>query len=164
MLPKFKKILYASDVGPGSRPAFRRAVSLATQYEAELHFLHVLADLPESAQHMMQNYFSDDELAKMEKSGMERAKDNVHNRIIRFCETELEAIEAMDPEEVKIHVQVGTPWKVILETADSIDADVIVMGVRHHSRMETFLLGSTSNKVTVHSQRPLLIVPLTDNN
>lgn len=164
MLPKFKKILYASDVGPGSRPAFRRAVSLASQYEAELHFLHVLSEIPESAQHMMQNYFSDDELAKMEKSGLERMAANVHERIVRFCESELEEIEAMDPEEVKIRVQSGTPWKVILEVADKIEADVIVMGVRHHSRVETFLLGSTSNKVMVHSHRPVLIVPLTDKN
>ncbi len=161
MLPRFSKILYASDVGPGSRPAFRRAVSLAREYGAELVFLHVLSELPESAQHMMQNYFTHEELANMERSGMETMTAKVRERIDRFCASELEDVESMEPSQVNVRIEIGTPWRKILDVADEINADLIVMGVRHHSKVETFLLGSTSNKVVVHSQRPIMTVPLT---
>ncbi|MBR9885320.1 MAG: universal stress protein [Oceanospirillales bacterium] len=164
MLPDVKKILYASDLEQGSRPAFRRAVSLCGHYHSEITYLHVIEPLPASAQNLVRNILNEEELEERQREGIDSLQRKVKERIERFCESELEGSEIMDPSQVTARVEEGTPWRVILKVADEIDADVIVMGVRHHSAMEKFLLGSTPNKVMYNSKRPVLIVPLTDDN
>jgi nucleotide-binding universal stress UspA family protein len=52
----------------------------------------------------------------------------------------------------------GKAWKAICETADEVDADLIVLGARGLSRVQSALLGSVSAAVTVHAGRPVLIV------
>ncbi|MBV1790479.1 universal stress protein [Marinobacterium sp. D7] len=160
MLPDVKKILYASDLEKGARPAFRRAVSLCGHYHSEITYLHVIESLPASAQNQLRNILDEEEMEKCLHDGIENLQIKVKERIERFCESELEDSEIMDPSQVTARVEEGTPWRVILKVADEIDADVIVMGVRHHTAMEKFLLGSTPNRVMYNSKRPVLIVPL----
>jgi len=56
----------------------------------------------------------------------------------------------------------GRTWETILRVADDHDAGVIVMGKRERSGLQTVLLGSVSNGVVHHSERPVLIVPSSD--
>lgn len=53
----------------------------------------------------------------------------------------------------------GPPARVLVELADQIDADLIVVGVRGVGHPELFALGETSTKLTHQSSRPVLIVP-----
>ena len=52
----------------------------------------------------------------------------------------------------------GSVWKTILETAELHDAAVIVMGSRGLSGIRSMLLGSVSNSVVHHADRPTLVV------
>jgi nucleotide-binding universal stress UspA family protein len=52
----------------------------------------------------------------------------------------------------------GSVWKTILETAERHDAAVIVMGSRGLSGIRSMLLGSVSNAVVHHADRPTLVV------
>ncbi|MGY0219058.1 universal stress protein [Endozoicomonadaceae bacterium StTr2] len=160
MLTGMKKILYASDMEPGSRPAFRQAMSLCGHYQSEITFLHVVEPLPASAQNLVRNIMDQDELEQREKDGMDYLCNKVTKRIDRFCATELEESDHLSPENIKTRVERGLPWKVILEVAEEIEADVIVMGARHHSAMEKFFMGSTANKILYRSKIPVMIVPL----
>ena len=54
----------------------------------------------------------------------------------------------------------GDPAKVILEMADELSADVIVMGSRGHNALEEVLLGSVSHKVQMKSKIPVFLVPI----
>ena len=47
----------------------------------------------------------------------------------------------------------------ILAEADDLDADAIVMGTRGLTGVKSFLLGSVSNAVVQHSNRPVIVVP-----
>jgi nucleotide-binding universal stress UspA family protein len=49
-------------------------------------------------------------------------------------------------------------WKTIVETADLHDAAVIVMGSRGLTGLRSMLLGSVSNAVVHHSDRPTLVI------
>jgi nucleotide-binding universal stress UspA family protein len=160
MLPDVKKILYASDIDKGSRPAFRAAVSLCGHYNSEITYLHIIEPLSASAKSVVETMMSEESLHEMHGEGLDNLKRKMEERIARFCETELEENEMLSEGSVLSRVEEGTPWKTILRVADDIDADVIVMGTRTHSAVGQFLLGSTANKVMQNSKRPILIVPL----
>jgi nucleotide-binding universal stress UspA family protein len=53
----------------------------------------------------------------------------------------------------------GSVWPTIIDVAHDIDADLIVVGARGLSTVESALLGSVSNAVVHHSKRPVLVVP-----
>ena len=53
---------------------------------------------------------------------------------------------------------IGDPARVILEAAQSCDADLIVMGSRGLSEIKGLLLGSVSDKVLHHAEVPVTVV------
>lgn len=57
---------------------------------------------------------------------------------------------------------VGDPARTILENADTLEADLIVVAKRHHGALERFLLGSVSREVMNHTHRPVLVIPIVD--
>jgi nucleotide-binding universal stress UspA family protein len=52
----------------------------------------------------------------------------------------------------------GKAWKAICDVADKLDAPVSVLGARGLSRVQSALLGSVSTAVSVHAERPILII------
>ena len=64
------------------------------------------------------------------------------------------------PPEIKMSsvVEVGAPPDTILDVAKREDADVIVMGSRGLSPMETVVLGGVSHYVLHYATVPVLIV------
>jgi nucleotide-binding universal stress UspA family protein len=50
-------------------------------------------------------------------------------------------------------------WRAILDIADGCDAQLIVVGARGLSPLESVLIGSVSNALVHHSSRPVLVVP-----
>ena len=46
----------------------------------------------------------------------------------------------------------------IVKEADLVDADLIIMGIRGHSAVSSFLFGSVSNAVLAHTHRPILML------
>ncbi len=53
-------------------------------------------------------------------------------------------------------------WQEILDVAEETDAELIVIGTRGATAVQSALLGSVSNAVVHHSQRPVLVVPRPD--
>jgi nucleotide-binding universal stress UspA family protein len=53
----------------------------------------------------------------------------------------------------------GAPWRAIVDVAEELDAQLIVVGARGLSTVESVLLGSVSNAVVHHAKRPVLVVP-----
>jgi len=52
----------------------------------------------------------------------------------------------------------GPIWKAILETADRHHAATIVLGSRGLTGLRSILLGSVSNGVVHHAERPALVI------
>lgn len=52
----------------------------------------------------------------------------------------------------------GKAWRTICDIAEEIDAAAVVLGARGLSRVQSALLGSVSAAVSVHTERPVVIV------
>jgi nucleotide-binding universal stress UspA family protein len=52
----------------------------------------------------------------------------------------------------------GPVWKTIVETAERCDVAAIVMGSRGLTGVRSMLLGSVSNAVVHHTERPTLVI------
>ena len=53
----------------------------------------------------------------------------------------------------------GTVWRTIIETAEFVDADLIVTGTRGTTGLRSLLQSSVADHVLRHGRRPVLIVP-----
>jgi nucleotide-binding universal stress UspA family protein len=51
-------------------------------------------------------------------------------------------------------------WRAILAIADELDAQLIVVGARGLSTVESVLIGSVSIALVHHAERPVMVVPL----
>lgn len=56
------------------------------------------------------------------------------------------------------HLVEDDPASAILDTADDVDADLVVVGSRGLGRATRFLRGSVSSKVASHAKRSVLVV------
>ncbi len=63
---------------------------------------------------------------------------------------------------VETHLVRGDPGEVLLDVADEVDADLIVVGNRGMSGAKRFLIGSVPNKVSHHARCTVLVVRTTD--
>jgi nucleotide-binding universal stress UspA family protein len=57
-------------------------------------------------------------------------------------------------------IEKGNVEETILNTAQQMNVDMIVMGTRTHSALAKMFMGSSAQRVMQHSDRPVLIVPL----
>jgi len=58
----------------------------------------------------------------------------------------------------------GDPARVILNDADQMKVDMILMGKRRHSAIERMLLGSVTNTVAREAHQPVVLLPIHDED
>jgi len=66
---------------------------------------------------------------------------------------------AHDGIKVTLHEPTGAVPDEILDQADAVEADLIVMGTHGHGAMYHLLVGSATKGVLRHATRPILLVP-----
>lgn len=144
----FKKILFATDGSHASDHAATVAVSLARTHNASLTAVYVIDPYP---------YIGIGEMNPMGfQAYMGAAQEHsakAFSHIQRLVNEEGSSIplDTQLVEEVAAH-------KGILQAAEAAGADLIVVGSHGRNGLERLLLGSTANKVSSHSTRPVLIV------
>ena len=129
----------------GNESSWAKALPAAIEYcEAFGSNLHVMTVMPDFRSPMVAQFFPDDHEDKL----MDNAKDVLH----KFVADRV-------PEEIKVQhiVADGTIYKAIIETADEIGADLIIMG-SHRPELQDYLLGPNAARVVRHSQKSVLVV------
>ena len=138
-----KKILIATDGSPSAREAVEFGVELAEEQGAEAIFVHVAPALD-----------------VLPSAGFGWAPAVPHE-VTEHDWTPLEEAAALAEERgigAKTTVLRGDPVDEIVTYADSIDADLIVVGSRGHGAIASALLGSVSRGVLHEARRPVLVV------
>ncbi|MBK1655739.1 universal stress protein [Allochromatium vinosum] len=161
MLPDYRHILYATDLGRHTRPVFRHAVALARQSGARITMLHVVEPLGNTGRAVIGAYLPDMDVQRIEHEALKEILATMHQRLSKFCEDELNAVPAEIEADIveALEVASGLPSEEIIKTADDRHADLIVMGVCTHALMGRASIGSTARKVMQHSHIPVLLVP-----
>ena len=129
----------------GNESSWAKALPAAIEYcEAFGSNLHVMTVMPDFRSPMVAQFFPDDHEDKL----MDNAKDVLH----KFVADRV-------PEEIKVQhiVADGTIYKAIIETADDIGVDLIIMG-SHRPELQDYLLGPNAARVVRHSQKSVLVV------
>jgi nucleotide-binding universal stress UspA family protein len=96
-------------------------------------------------------------------TGLEKAARENASKVL---DTTMEKLRSRFSSEMEIRGDIlfGSPDSRIVETAEEIGADLIVMGSHGYKRWERLLLGSVSNSVVQHAHCSVLVVRTEDRN
>lgn len=159
MIPVYKTILYATDLSSTSAHSFRHAVAMARRFRAKVYVLHVLPEVEPAVLNYIATVMGQERLTDLELGHKDEVLDRIRLQLHQFAKLEL----ADHPEDVEriaaIEVHHGHPVARILEKADRIDADLILLGSHGKGRLKYAFLGSVVEKVLRKSHRPILVVP-----
>ena len=160
MIPKIKKILYATDLSENSACAFSYAVNSAKQHSAELVVLHVLDVMDSTARNLMMAYVDNKYFDEKEEEKLAHAKDRIKKRLYTFFDkARIEAPELTDTS-ISIEICKGYPAEEILKKADGLSCDAVVMGTHGKGMLSNAFLGSVTKKVLRRTRKPVFVIPL----
>jgi len=161
MIPKIKKILYATDLTQNSSYAYYFAVDMARKHDAKIVILHCIGAIPPSV--YMEAGFGDAErvLQKSKELEKEENRAEIKKRVDDFCRSVESQIGPPCMSLVSdIVVKIGYPVEEILNTADAQGCDVIVLGTHGKGLLRQAFLGSVARSVLERTRKPVFIVPL----
>ena len=139
-----KKILIATDGSPAALQAVELGLELAAEQEAEVVFVHVA---PSSE--------------VLPVTGFAMGPVTVPHEVSDYdMEPLAQAVDLAEMQGLTAgsRLLVGDAAKQIVDYADSIDADLIVVGSRGLGAVSSALLGSVSRGILHAAKRPVLIV------
>ena len=143
-----KTILYATDYSDNSIAALQFAHSLSKKFKGRLFVLHVF-DLSVTIASTVSLSYS----RKQVKAFKEHTE-----RLYSFCEDHL-GVEP-DNSNITLKVKEGTPtWEAIINSANELKVDFIVVGKKGESAIKEVLLGSTTSTLIEKSDCPVLAIP-----
>jgi len=155
-IPKIQKILYATDLSENSVYSGRYVIKIAAQNSAQVDVLHIL-EIP-----AFPSFAGEEKWEKFYAEQKEMAKDKMYKRLIQFCQQELQGNTNIILSISSIEVVEGDPAEKILQKADELKADMVVMGTHGKGWLAHTFLGSQAQKVLQRIKIPVLIIPLPD--
>jgi nucleotide-binding universal stress UspA family protein len=165
---QIKKILYTTDLSESAVHAYAYAVSLANLYGAGIAILHVLAEFP--GEEFITNMINTNTWNEIKKRHYSKARDQLigkrrdHVALKEVLEAFSEEAKADGEAEAEVTDEVlikpGTPAEVIVDTAQELNCDLIVMGTHGHGALADALIGSTAKWVVRNSPIPVLVIRL----
>lgn len=155
---QINRILIARDLTEESSNVIRYGLELGSKFDARIHLLHVMPTVDTSVLNMVALVMGPDKLAQFnaanEQSIAEQTREQL-DAILRE-ETEKSDVQLNHPPEIEVHH--GEPASTILKVADSIDADMIVIGSHTKGKLHYAFLGSVAEKVLEKTHRTVVIV------
>ena len=153
-----KKIIVAIDYNPTAEKIAEKGYELAKSMNAEIILLHVVADYTyysslDYSPIMGFDTFSN--LGVLQTNTVVELQ-NAAEDYLQKCKSHLG-----DPT-VQTLVKDGDSGDAIIEAAENLQADVIVMGSHSRKGLDKILMGSVAEKVLRHSKIPLFIIPITE--
>ncbi len=156
-----RNILYPTDLGLYGSMLLQHVVELSGSYGAEVIAVHAVEPLGVFADAVLETYVPDDMIGDLRDYGMPAVMEAIRQQVIEAFEEDFIDFDYGSELIRDVRVVRGMPADVILEQADLLKADLIVMGSRSSDTEHAHVLGSTVSKVLQRSKVPVYMVPIT---
>ena len=136
----FTKVLIPVDVSTpdDTQKLLGLAKTLTDPWDCELHVLTVI---PNVGMAIVGSYFDDD----------------IETKSREAVAAQLQTAVATSGIKAKAHIRVGSVYDAVIEHANSLEADLIVIGA-HQPELKDYLLGPNAARVVRHSKQSVLVV------
>lgn len=141
-----QNVVAGIDGSEQSRHAAKVSADLARKNDATLHLVTIVRP-PEGWWGIVGSPPTPSALSRSLSEAQREILDSV------VADLDLSDIEVVQVEDV------GDPARMLLEYADQVDADVMVIGRRGAGLIERIMLGSVANRIVHDAPCPVLLVP-----
>lgn len=135
-----KRILLATDGSVDAFLARRVAANLARKTDAQLHIVHAWNSVPPTRFEAHVRPHLEQEAKELLASEVERLEEETGRAVTRA------------------HLVEGPAVDAVLDVAEEIEPDLLVLGSRGHGFVERLVMGSVSEGVVHHASCPVLIL------
>jgi nucleotide-binding universal stress UspA family protein len=142
----FKRILVPTDGSDITQKAVATAIELAKSVGAEVHTLCVKEPFPYGA------------ISEMQPAPPQEFFDAQERIATRHVASVAESCKSAGIECQALTVEALHPWEAIIEHAQRMDCDLLVMASHGRRGVSALLLGSETQKVLTHTTIPVLVV------
>ena len=160
MIPKIRKILYATDLSVNSTYAFRYTINSAKQHNAEIILLHVVEKMSDFSRSLLSAYLDEEQQKEILEEKITHAKERIKKRMKIFTEKELEDQPELLNLISNVEVVEGFVTEEILKMVHESDCDILVMGTHGKGARNHTYLGSMARQVLSRIRIPVFIIPL----
>jgi len=141
-----KRILAGCSLKSDCAPVLRHAADLARDWDAVLNVVHAMeSPFDEKAEEAPEGPYED-----VQQDLAARLKDRL---------TSFALSDASGSVRLNASVLPGLPEEVLLSWCRRTPTDLVVVGVRHHSRLAKVILGSTTESMLRHAPCSVLTIP-----
>jgi nucleotide-binding universal stress UspA family protein len=147
----YRKILCAVEGDSSGELVLRQAAGLARREQAALTVLHAISPAEDTTQNLLEAMLPADRLRELETRRRGSAEAELGDLVARTT--------ADLPDITKV-VMVGHPVPAILEQAQKLGADLIVLGTHARSGLGRAFLGSVATRVIQGASVPVLVIPV----
>jgi nucleotide-binding universal stress UspA family protein len=145
VIQKMKQILVATDFSQHAKIALDRAVLLATEHQAALEILHIIT--PASV----------DALCNFLPDSRQVIEENLTNSSYSQLYNFVDQPDSGRPITILPRVKIAEVEAGIIESAESCDADLIVLGSHGEHFANELFVGTTAENILARETRPVLI-------
>ncbi|HYZ71104.1 MAG TPA: universal stress protein [Thermoleophilaceae bacterium] len=146
----YRSIVIGTDGSETAGEAVRQAIELAKSVGATLHLVGAYQPVPEQQLRHDRQQAPEDVQWSI----------NPHQEVDKTLSDAREKVEKAGVE-VEVHSREGDPADAILDVADDVNADLIMVGNRGMTGARRFLLGSVPNKISHHANSSVMIIRTT---
>jgi nucleotide-binding universal stress UspA family protein len=139
---KIKHILVPVDFSECSKKALQYAVPFAEQFNAGIILLHVV-----------QSFVPVPEMPAADFGALEA-------QICELAKLELATLKTNIPRKVETQtlLKIGNPYAEIIDAAEDLNADLIILSTHGRTGLKHFFLGSVTERVVRHAPCPVVVV------
>jgi nucleotide-binding universal stress UspA family protein len=149
----FKNILYPIALTEVSPKVVPYVVTMAKQFDAQLHLLHVLRRF---------DWYVDTYVSESPKPDFKRIASDFETQLTQGVEEKLETFKLRHFKDIRIakaSVVSGTHYKRIIEYVKTEQIDLLIMGTG--STVQKMMFGSVADKVSRLAPVPVMLIKTT---
>jgi len=155
-----RSMLYATDLGVYAPLVMQHALAMARTFQSDLYVIHAVEPMGLFAESVLQSYLDEPALTELHSLGLTTVMATIESKVMANIREELGEGNPDLGLIRAVRVCQGEPSEVILDQAQRLDVDLVVLGSHCQGAEADVSLGRTASRVLQLSPVPVYMVPL----